>query len=1242
MSTHQARSAQHRQVTRSVLAELKQVPVKSIPYPRSNAKLQEYEDEIRQIREAQAAVTNEEITRMMQIDPDPHYEVVFERRDQVRIGKELTDSNFTADIAIGTPGEHDYASFLTAHSQTIQNILQDERNRLGSIKVRIGIFATIRRLDSYLEGLFGDGNFSEDDGVEYIYRYNIPFKTRNMPILPSTDINGTFNFALARIMQKVEDYVNYGSGWEFYRVEKIFIEISQFQPPTGAGYIPLPKDLATKKGVVNPANDDDKCFQWAILAALHPVEKNAERISKYKEYVNELNFEGIEFPVQADEVILRRFERQNPTIALCICEWRDHRLCPIYVTDRDDAEGHKIIDLVLISNGEKQHYCWIKNMSRLVNKRTKDGHATFVCRWCISHFTHQQEIHDKHVAICRGLKKTPQADRMPSVKKGNDIYEFKNWKRRMQVPYYFVADFEALVMDIPPTDEDKDKKTKKVQEQIPCSYSYIKVRYDGVSESQKIFTGENAAQKFVIEMLNEAEAIHNEFRNPMEMMPLTTQEQASYDNAINCWICRNPLNGNKVRDHCHITGRYRGAAHRGCNLDLSIKPREMHIPVIFHNLSGYDGHIIMQGIGAMECEDDIDPIPYNMEKYMAFKLGSLRFIDSLQFMKSSLDKLASNLGAEKCRAQECSNPQHLWRIDAGVYPYEYMDDWKKFEKTSLPPKGAFYSKLNETHISDKEYEYAQYVWEKAGCKTMQDYHDIYLKTDVLLLADIFQNFREMALKKYGLDPLWYYSTPGFAWDALFLMTGQRLDLITDQDMYMMVEQGLRGGISMVSKRYARANNPGMGEGKWTADKPKSSILYLDANNLYGWAMLQYLPTGNFHWIKEENELSNIQRQIESNEIPDDSSEGYILKVKLEYPQALHSQHTDYPLAPERMKVKKEWLSKKQQEIIACSGQRYTPTDKLIPNLFDKDEYVVHYRNLQYYVSQGLVIKKVYEAIKFEQAPWMKPYIEFNTAERAKAKNDFEKDFYKLMNNSVFGKTMENLRKRVRVSVVQPQTHPKKYKKLTSDPAFKGRKIFSENLVAIHRRKVEVMLNRPTYVGMSVLDLSKLCMYQFYYDTLKVRYGEKIQLCYTDTDSLLVQIQTEDINADLIDMADQFDFSDYPKDHPVRKALGDKTDINMKIPGKFKDECNGAVIAEFIGLRPKMYSILKVGDETTNPKHGIRKAKGVPSKVVKKEFHHERYNKALFDPKHNDTVTFRAIRSDRHAINVIEMSKDTTT
>jgi hypothetical protein len=170
----------------------------------------------------------------------------------------------------------------------------------------------------------------------------------------------------------------------------------------------------------------------------------------------------------------------------------------------------------------------------------------------------------------------------------------------------------------------------------------------------------------------------------MEMMPLTNQKQVTHDSITNCWVCQKPLDGDKVRDHCHITGKYRGPAHKICNLELCIKPCEMHIPVIFHNLSGYDGHIIMQGIGAMECEDEIESIPYNMEKYMAFKLGSLCFIDSLQFMKSGLDKLASNLSAQKCRDRDCTNPNHLWKIDAGrcfAHPENF-----KITKSQTPPE----------------------------------------------------------------------------------------------------------------------------------------------------------------------------------------------------------------------------------------------------------------------------------------------------------------------------------------------------------------------------------------------------------------------------------------------------------------------------------------------------------------------------------------------------------------------------
>ena len=220
--------------------------------------------------------------------------------------------------------------------------------------------------------------------------------------------------------------------------------------------------------------------------------------------------------------------------------------------------------------------------------------------------------------------------------------------------------------------------------------------------------------------------------------------------------------------------------------------------------------------------------------------------------------------------------------------------------------------------------------------------------------------------------------------------------------------------------------------------------------------------------------------------------------------------------------------------------------KLIPNLYDKKKYVLHYRNLQYYLSQGMVLEKIHRVISFDQKAWMKPYIELNTYLRTLATTAFEKDFYKLANNAVFGKSMENLRKRQRVELVQPETNPKKYRKLIAD-----------NLVAVHIKKGLIRMERPIYVGFTVLELSKLCMYQFYYDILKEKYGGNVELAYTDTDSLLVKITTENIYKDMVKMADHFDFSDYPKDHEVIKSLpedqwittnGKRVLKNKKVPG----------------------------------------------------------------------------------------------
>ena len=271
-------------------------------------------------------------------------------------------------------------------------------------------------------------------------------------------------------------------------------------------------------------------------------------------------------------------------------------------------------------------------------------------------------------------------------------------------------------------------------------------------------------------------------------------------------------------------------------------------------------------------------------------------------------------------------------------------------------------------------------------------------------------------------------------------------------------------------------------------------------------------------------------------------------------------------------------------------------NKLVSTLRSKEKYVLHYRNLQLHVSLGLKIKKVHRALEFNQSPWLKKYIDFNTHKRTNAKNAFEKDFFKLMNNSVFGKTMENIRKRVNVELV---TSKAKLLKLASKPTYASSKIFNENLVAVHKIKERLTLNRPAYVGMCILDLSKTLMYDFHYNYIKKKYGNKAKLLFTDTDSLTYEIEADDVYKDFWVDKDKFDNSDYPENSPYF----DKT--NKKIIGKMKDEAASIPIVEFFGLKSKMYSYIKDNDQYGKTAKGIRKG------VIKKNIKHVNYKNVFF-------------------------------
>ena len=647
-------------------------------------------------------------------------------------------------------------------------------------------------------------------------------------------------------------------------------------------------------------------------------------------------------------------------------------------------------------------------------------------------------------------------------------------------------------------------------------------------------------EKFIENINIEAEkckeTIKKHFNKPLIM---TKENELDFRNSTHCHICEKKysnrdnfimkkgkmieIKNHPVRDHCHITGKYRGSAHNCCNLQLRIDPEKLKIPVIFHNLKGYDSHFIIK---KLEKNTNISVIANNFEKNISFKIDNLQFIDSFQFMSSSLDRLVSNLPKDKFIYIDLEfknlEPFQLELLNKkGVYPYSYMDSFSKFEETELPNKKEFFNDLNNTAISDSEYQHARKVWDSFKIKNLGEYHDLYLKTDVLLLVDVFENFRDKCLNIFGLDPCHYFTSPGLSWDAALKKTKVKLDLITDIDMILFIEKGMRGGISYIAHRHAKANNKYLPD--YNPELEYSYLIYQDANNLYGWAMCKRLPTGNFKWL---NNLPETSEEIESflNKYTEDGDRGIILEVDLEYPKELHDLHNEYPCAPEKMIITDDMLSdyaKKMKEEHSISSGK---VPKLVTTLYDKEKYVLHYQNLKLYLKLGLKIKKIHRVLEFNQSEWLKEYIDFNTEMRKNAKNSFEKDFFKLMNNSVFGKTMENVRKRTNIELV---TNEKRLNKLSAKPTYVSSKVFNENLVAVHTKKEKLLLDKASYVGMCILDLSKTLMYDFHYNYIKKKYPDS-QLLFTDTDSLFYHIKSEkDIYEEFWVDRELFDNSDYP-------------------------------------------------------------------------------------------------------------------
>ena len=425
---------------------------------------------------------------------------------------------------------------------------------------------------------------------------------------------------------------------------------------------------------------------------------------------------------------------------------------------------------------------------------------------------------------------------------------------------------------------------------------------------------------------------------------------------------------------------------------------------------------------------------------------------------------------------------------------------------------------------------------------------------------------------------------------------------------------------MISHRHAEANNPYIDD--YDEKRINAYIIYLDANNLYGHSMSQKLPTKDFIW-KDDADINYIKNfDVEGNT-------GCFVECDLTYPEGLHDLHNSYPLAVESKTINYHDLSNYQKNQLNTHNEKHNDKiAKLIPNFNDKKNYIVYIKNLKYYLSKGLVLTKIHKVLEFTQTSFLKSYIDFNTNQRTKSKNEFEKDMYKLMNNAVFGKTMENVRGRVNIELLSDKDLILKH---VAKPQFLEHKIYGDELVAIKEMVKKVELNKAIYVGVAVLDLSKLHMYSFHYDYIMKKYGNKATLLFTDTDSLCYHIETDDIYKDMKENKEEFDFSDYKGD-----GYMSNDNTNKKVIGKFTDETKGVPIKSFVGLRSKCYSVL-----LANAKNDEKKTlKGIKKTFVKNNITHADYKKCLFGTIYDERqqATFTGLRSNNHIINLYNYTK----
>jgi len=578
--------------------------------------------------------------------------------------------------------------FLNSKKHVVEKILESEINNRKSIKITLLLYCILVKQnfddkDVQTSHKMKDEPKSQLNEIEQIvffegWIHSSSFQNAQ-EIYNKYDISKNVKKLFKKLKKEYDKFTAKGSGLKLKEIKYLQVNSIKFKPFKGASYIDLPPRIKNSKACINVKNEDNKCFLWSVLSCIHhkDIDDHHSRVAKYEPYENELNMKGIEYPVSINGI--KKFEKLNNKKIIVFQSDEKGYITPLY-NDKTN-KNEQVIDLLYIQKGDKTHYVWIKNFEKLMSKE-KNNNEYHYCKNCLSKFT-SKEILEKHYCDDN------EAARVRMPQKGKETLEFKNIKKQLPAPFVIYADFEAILKN---HKEEVGSGTEIYQKHECMSYGYkITSIYDNLPNhvcnnlqeklKYKSFTAtksnEDVIGKFLKSLNEDAKWINDivlgeekegKWRKQLignkkkwirddlkgitirkgrnENMIISEKEIQEFKKAKDCHICGNELKNDRVKDHDHITGKYRGPAHEQCNIQYHMT-RNYRIPVIFHNLKGYDSHFIIQELG--KYSKNIDVIPNTMEKYISFNSDYFEFKDSLQFMASSLDELVGNLGFDEMK-----------------------------------------------------------------------------------------------------------------------------------------------------------------------------------------------------------------------------------------------------------------------------------------------------------------------------------------------------------------------------------------------------------------------------------------------------------------------------------------------------------------------------------------------------------------------------------------------------------------